>query len=333
MTRRLKNRSMKADFRTPAVLHATVVFAMLTAGADQARAGLIIEDWEAFAIVTGAHASCSLEQPCPVAQVSVAGTGWGASAFQFAGGWDGAAAHANASAGWDTQIGATATFMIAVLNTGPDPFPLSFQFLINAGSLEMNIANFGALGDEIAKVQISSEVWTSTRTEWHYAASIGGSNSRAFLGLKEELADPRGIGKPAVTLDRPVPGFLRVDLSPFAGTLDLGDLPVGGRLELFYQIQANIETGIPLCFPDCPTDQFAPWVDLLANIEDPFSLNSGFYLNGQSLASLTATSAVPEPSTWLLLGLGMAWIAVRARHSARSRRFGIVIASSSFSRS
>jgi hypothetical protein len=95
-------------------------------------------------------------------------------------------------------------------------------------------------------------------------------------------------------------------------TFDLGTLPAGADFTLTYLIEARAYTGslntVIIPNPDSTT------VSLSALIEDPFSLDSGFFLNGRSFASLTATdsgpddspaSGVPAPAAWLLLSAGL----------------------------
>lgn len=98
--------------------------------------------------------------------------------------------------------------------------------------------------------------------------------------------------------------------------VDLGLLDPGDTITLIYQIDARAYTGVP--DPTRPEFVDPPTVGVQALIEDPFSLDAGFFLNDQSFASLVAgpggpAPGVPGPAAWLLLCCGLAAVAARRR--------------------
>jgi hypothetical protein len=245
-----------------------------------------------------------------------------ANAFQSPLGYDRAVAGAHSTL--DLAAAASAQFTLTVINNGPLPEPLTFRFLILNAALELEINDYVALGDDVPVAEIFSTAATRRTgfpptTYWRYQALLASTSSDFLVGLQDSLnfIDPQAIGKLAIDSITQGRGTASVDFAPFVGTLDLGILDPGEGTTLVYTIGARVYTGVhdPLPRPS-PNP---PAVALSALIEDPFSLESGFFLNGRSLASLleaaddTPSNTVPVPAALLLLGAGLLAIAATRR--------------------
>jgi hypothetical protein len=298
---------------------------------------LVIVDWRAdacartsptddmehgcfFGALASSVASTDNTQP-GVASKSTSSGNASADAFQSPGGWD--RARADAGQALDLAAAAGAAFILRVRNDSAAPEPMVFRFLISNAALALAITNYVAADVPIA--EIVSEVATSDGLQdvvrWNYNAFLASLGSGVPVGMQDTLnfVDPQGIGKPVLDSFSTSPGEATAHFAPFVGTLDLGTLPAGAEFTLTYIIEARAYTGtlntVVIPSPESTT------VSLTALIEDPFGLD-GFFLNGQSLASLIAgdtgtsgppLSGVPAPAAWLLLSVGVAFAAARRR--------------------
>jgi hypothetical protein len=268
-----------------------------------------------------------------ISSVSIPGTR--ASAYQTAGGFDAAAAQARSDA-VNTELGAASSAFldVSILNTGPDPVPISIRFLITHAELSLNLAtDFRAFGERYAIAEVVESVAKSVSggpfgetTLWTYVAELVGVNAGVFgMPFSEFVLDPQGIGNPAVTVDRSI-GVAHVELAPFAGHLSLGDLAPGTGATIRYDVAARVFTGRPNL--DFSPPGSTPTTDVVAWIEDPFGLDGDltlppflfdrFFINDQSLASLLGVpesppSGAPLPATLLLFAGAIGCVALTRR--------------------
>ena len=245
-----------------------------------------------------------------------------ANAFQSPFGYDRAGASATGTL--DLAAAAAAEFNLTVRSNSTEPEALTFRFLISNAALALAIGDYVALSDDVPLAQITSTVTTISisptgrATHWSYSAFLAARSSDLLVGLQDNLnfVDPQGIGKLGIDSMAAGLGKASVDFAPFVGTLDLGMLAPGGLLTLTYTIAARTYTGVHDPIPR-PTPN-PPTVELHALIEDPFSLDSGFFLNGKSLASLLQSDeesvpTVPAPASWMLLTIGLVVSAITRR--------------------
>lgn len=313
-------------FRSRLAAVAVAAAAALTPTSTQAA--LIVSSFESITCV-GTSSTDDLDQGCPPlasalrdvsngvtpATGSTSAGNYSANAFQSPFGYD--RASADAAATLDVAAAAYASFGLYVRNAGASPVPLNFRFFISNAELALTIANYIAVAGDEPQAEIRSTVITSSldgdsrQVHWRYRGVLTGTNSMNLVGLQDNLnfVDPQGIGKLDVDSIVQLGGSTLVDFEPFFGALDLGMLPPGESIRLDYIIEARVYTGVH----DSTRPEFInpATVSVQALIEDPFSLDAGFFLNGQSLASLITgpqgppPTGVPAPSVLFLLGNGL----------------------------
>lgn len=262
------------------------------------------------------------------------------SGYQLPGGWDGASARASDTLGQDWTALGLANFVMQVTNESSVPIPLHFSPFITSAMLQLTLQNFVA-PDKPPQAYISTSLdsWhgnlfnflTPHTTWWRYDAALTSHGSDVAPVFNEiNLVDPQGVGKLHVgsnvgeTATDPLgSNFARrtVIFDPFFGTIDLGDLQPFETTTVSYTIQARVYTGENN--PNVNFSTFAPQVEGLAEIQDPFALTGSFLLNGQSIQSLIDggvqdPSGVPEPPVlFIMICAGLLLIGVVSKERGR----------------
>jgi len=303
---------------------ATVALILIFLQAGNASAGLVLDSWGVGAsvevggiggVITADESHSSDPQP-RTATTAVQFGGSTASAFQSPGGWDSAGARLGADLALDHSMSAFARFDMTVRNTGPDPIPLDFRFLIFGGRLELAMTDFAATSD-IPTSEVNARFAEGGTWFWSYTGTLAGANSSFMPGYTTVLVDPQGIGMPGAVVSQAL-GAASVDLGTFGGRLDLGSIAAGQVRSFSYHLFASVENGEFFDNTGGSSTAPPPTVAGFAELKDPFSFGQGFFLNDIPLSQLTGdvgALALPEPETYamLLVALGLMGIVARRR--------------------
>ncbi len=257
--------------------------------------------------------------PLPMQPTTAYSTiGNAASAYQTAGGWNGANAAADSTNnGFVFGVGTAAELNVEGINESESPAQYTFHFLINGGGLNLSINEFVANGSRYPTAEIVAGFIINKdfvdSIMWEYRGTLTAVNSEIPLIFSASVFDPKGLGlgtPDALVTQTGLAGQPRsaqVTLDPFVGTVPIPLIAAGAQITLDYYLFARVYTGEHNFAPNPLNDE--PLVEGSAWIADPFGLNgqpvpgafpdSGFDLDGQSLLTLTQ---VPGPQAgWLIL--------------------------------
>lgn len=190
-----------------------------------------------------------------------------------------------------------------VRNDGPSSVDLAFHYTINGG--ELRLFSPGSFEGLVATVAVSIFVISPGFSGflWDWGVTLRGSGS----GVTSEvhgfspifpLNDPLALGIPPISSVSVGGGEAVLSIAPFNADIDLGTLGVGSTALVTYSMYADVSgpgfnaTGAK------------------ASLGDPFDFTnnpgSEISIPGAALDGV----AVPEPGAWMMIGAGLAGLAI-----------------------
>jgi hypothetical protein len=206
------------------------------------------------------------------------------------------------------SFGAGTSIDVTVENAGPvTADPLIFEYTISAGQLRLR-SFAGSFDGFIASVSVSIFTIAPGHSGflWAWTQSLRGQGG-AVSTSTDFLLDPLGFGTPSMSAITFAADEAFVDIASFHRSADLGRLARGSSAFITYDMDAAVAG------PGFGGGG-------VAALGDPFDVTgrpgSTLLIQGAPIGAVV--SAVPEPATSLLVGLGLA--ALGASGAGRRRR-------------